>query len=148
MTAAIVHLPAELAIGLRPHESSDTAYIMRAMKEVLRQSPTWRWARDGEIYRALNHRCDSLLHKHGALIACNPDPEHESQLLGFAIIEKPRTCHFVYVLKPYRGNGVAKALLAGLAHPIIATHWTNDCEKLQGCVRVEYRPSLVTVKHP
>lgn len=146
MTAAVVHLPDELAVGIRQNEPGDTAYIMRAMKEVLRQSPSMRWARDSEIYRELNHRCDALLHRHGALVACNPDPDHESQLLGFAIIEKPSTCHFVYVLKPYRGNGIAKALLAGLAAPIKATHWTNDCEQLQNSVEVEFRPSLIEVK--
>jgi GNAT superfamily N-acetyltransferase len=147
VTAAVVHLPDDLAVGIRPNEPGDTAYMMRAMKEVLRGSPGWRWATDTDIYRELNHRCDALLHRLGALVACNPDPNHEDQLLGFAIVERPSTCHFVYVLKPYRGNGIAKALLSGLALPIVATHWTNDCERLQDNVRVIFRPSLIELKH-
>ena len=142
MTAAIVHLPDELQIALRPHAEDDIGYIMRSWKESLKRSASMSWARDGEVYRALNVRCDKLFAKLGATVACNP--ELESQMLGWVVLDRERNLlHYVYVLKAFRRNGIARALLAGLQEPIACTSWSDDCEWLQQRMRLEYRPSLI-----
>lgn len=140
---ALVHLPDELNIGLREMLIEDMGYILKSWKETMKRSPSMRWARDPEIYRALNVRCDKLLETHSALVACNPEPEHEKQIIGWACIDREaNVAHYVYVLKPYRRNGVARILLSGLQEPISCSQWSADCEWLQAHIKLAYRPSL------
>lgn len=48
-------------------------------------------------------------------------------VLGWIVFELPATIHFLYVPKPWRKGGVARALVrdSGLAPRAIATHYTS-----------------------
>ncbi len=151
MNASVVHLPDDLRIGLRQMvtddpEYTDEGYILRSWQETLKQAPANAWARNGDGAKALAYalklQCEKLLRRYGAVVAC--DPAHPTFVLGWAVMDRPKNVlHYVYVLKDFRGNGIAKALLAGLSEPIVATNWSRDCEWLQEHVRFKYQPSLL-----
>ncbi len=77
----------------------------------------------------LRNRMSMLWHRAGILVAHFKDDP--LVLLGWICAEAP-ALHYVYVKKRYRGQGIARSLVAaaGFApHPqILATHWTPTAQ--------------------
>jgi hypothetical protein len=142
VSAALVLLPGELTISIRPATDADRPCILSSWSRGL-----YHWTRhvlggEREVSSpALNAHCERLLARYGAVVAVNP--ALDSQLLGWACLDPSRNlAHYVYVLEPFRRQRVASALCAPLGLPITATHWTLDCETLPRRLGLCYRPSL------
>ncbi len=140
MSTAVVHLPGDLAVVIRPMRDSDRPYILSSWARHVTHWMQFQLQCNDQHTFAINRRCEKLLARYGALVAANP--EDDAQMLGWACIDRERmTTHFVFTLAPFRRNGVAKALCAALQEPITATHWSLDAEWLQRRVKLLYRPS-------
>lgn len=138
---AVVSLSDGLSVAIRPAVESDRPYILSSWS---RHVIFWLRHHLG-IGRPdaciVNRRAERLLSRHGAIVAVNPElPE---QMLGWVCRDGNRNVvHYAYVLAPFRRLGVARTLCAGLQLPIVATHWSLDCETLQASGRLEYKPTL------
>lgn len=140
MTAAIVHLPGDLAISIRNYLDSDRPYILSSWSRHTAHWLQFQLGCDGFHKGPINRRCERLLERYGALVATNPGDD--AQMLGWACLDRANDrAHFIFTLAPFRRNGVARALCAQLRAPIVATHWSLDCEWLQRRVELRYNPS-------
>jgi GNAT superfamily N-acetyltransferase len=139
MTIAI--LPSGLEIKIRPYTTTDEAYVMSSMKRRLASLREYQGMVHWALMDWLNRKCDALIKNCETRIACNP--ADNDQILGWACIERDiNCCHFVAVLQPFRRQGIARTLLAGLREPIRCSHWTSQCEGIQRNARLYYEPSL------
>lgn len=112
--------------SIRPMEPADEPFIFRAWLEgywphfpgnlVMRKSEFMeRWHRVIERILADPQTRTVVAHVEGK-------PE---ALLGFACAA-PVCVHWCYVKQPYRGLGIAQALLAKLNRPRTCTHWSTS----------------------
>lgn len=142
---AIVHLAPGIDVVLRQNKREDERLILSTWKRGYIRAPEMVWLQryaDGEHvgFAELNRRCDRLLDKYGAVVACHPI--NEDEILGWACTDRARNiCHYVFVQRAFRNFGIGRLLLGGLSQPIICTHWSEACEHAQRKMQLHYVPS-------
>jgi GNAT superfamily N-acetyltransferase len=67
-------------------------------------------------------RITALLARPGCHLLLAMDETDAATIMGWAAIERPSRCHYVYVKHAFRRRGIARRLLAGLLPPIIGSY--------------------------
>ena len=126
----------KLTFALRPLEESDWNCVLKSWLRSYRATrPTWR-----DYYTQKHHEIEVYRQRGAAfLIAC--DPADKTTIFGWACVEAP-VVHFVYVKPYFRGQGIAKTLVAsGLGNSLCVayTHKTASSEAIartHDCLRL------------
>ena len=117
----------KLAFELRPLEESDWNCVLKSWMRAYRATrPTWR-----DYYTQKHHEIE-VYRQRGALFLVACDPDDKTTIFGWACIEDP-VVHFIYVKPYFRGQGIAKALVAfglGVTATIAYTHKTASSESI------------------
>lgn len=103
MAAPIVLRPLQLK------EPSEYNYVLKSWLSALRQNIAHFRHMDDEVFSVHRGAVISAIDRGSTLLACNPDnPNH---IYGFVVFERD-VVHYIYVASLWRGNGIARALLA------------------------------------
>ena len=116
---------------LRPAGLADRNFIAASFKASLKDGGDFRWS-GPDFGREMDRRLAEIFQS--AVVA-----EMGSGLLGWAA-GSAMLLHYVYVKQPYRGEGVAEALVVALGGPTKTTHWTRGAARHKKRGSYEYQP--------
>lgn len=99
-----------MAIQIRPGKAEDRAFILSTWLKGQVFGDAWFAAIDKEAYFTnYSKYIEAILLKSDILVACLS--EDEDVILGYSI-SSLQALHWVFVKKPWRGQGIAKSLVA------------------------------------
>lgn len=121
--AGVTAAPDILTVKVRPTVKTDWPYIIGSWAGSLKRDHS-RSAKSLE--QSIGERLIKLMAR-GATFLTACDPDNEGQILGWCCFEKP-LIHYVFVKFYYRGQGIARQMLAELAdcRLVYCTDWTDD----------------------
>lgn len=104
------------AFELRPAGAEDVGFIRHSWLHSYRHNAPWAEAIPGPVYYPEHAGIIAkLIQRSSCVVACSP--EDSSQVMGWCVAQRlaGKSClHFVYVKQPFRGFGIARALLHAL----------------------------------
>lgn len=121
--------PDVLTVTVRDVRETDWPFIQSSWRisrvSVLDKVPNSAW------YSRMKQRFAGLVSR-GAKFVVACDPEDQDQILGWACYEKP-ILHYAYVKGYFRGQGIARQLLAAFAdQPLVwCSDWTPVVSEIQ-----------------
>jgi GNAT superfamily N-acetyltransferase len=117
---------------IRRATPADHDFIAGSFKASLKHGGDFDWSRS-DFGKEMDRRLAEMFST--AVVA-----EMGSGLLGWAA-GGDRLLHYVYVKQPYRGEGVAEALVIALGGPTKVTHWTRGAALHRKRAAYEYWPT-------
>jgi hypothetical protein len=155
-------LAPDVSVGFRDMEPGDRKFILSSWLRNHRKAGDWprRMANllgEQAYYDAHTPVVERLLERSKVVVACNPEPGQEWQVIGY-IVFCQGFLHWVFVKKPFRwdiestSNPRLGSALIGQAFPnpmasIRCSHWTKS---VVGAVakswRLKYEPFLLEME--
>ncbi len=109
----------------REATEGDINFIFASWLKSYRNSPDAARIRTRVYYLHQHPRIEQILLRSKTIVASTKDdPNH---IVGYIVIEKPNTLHYIYVKQIYRNLGIAKQLLSQiLDHPPDVLTYTHS----------------------
>ncbi len=138
----------QLPISIRPMVKGDEPFLYATWLNCYRESSPYTKGIPKDIFYD-NHKMiiAKILQNSEISIAC--DAEDACVIYGFLVASGVDTIHFIYVKAPFRGYGIAKALMSIKLwkEPFQCSHWTDaasvySMEHGAKGVRIFYNPYI------
>ncbi len=112
---------------IRPYLRTDREFVVDAWLNTARAASKDAVESDWDAFRThYNKRIDSILDDSGTTVRIAAPEDDEVTVYGFLVLG-PKLLHMVFVKKPFRRQGIAKQLLAGVdTTGATFTHWSRD----------------------
>lgn len=127
----VLHNKTTLPIKIRPPQDGDWNYIYDSWKRSFKE--TMPWVPTPNFFQAMGKRVEEIKAREETrfFIAC--DPEDDEFIFGWGCFGRKNLIHYVFVKQAFRHAMVAIRLVehaTNTSKPIVFTHWTRVCEKL------------------
>lgn len=134
-------------IEIRAATQTDLPFIYSTWLRSYRHASHFAKKISNEIFFDMHHRViDGFIDRGGLVYVAHPKGEPEV-ILGYICVEPNQPMiQYVYVKKPFRKMGIAKALYKKLDYPATAlfTHWTSDTDWIvKKLEKLTYNPYLI-----
>lgn len=139
-----------IRFGIRAMTPGDINYVASTWRTNFRRASTFASLMTDEVYHQ-NHRelINRTLEWTPCYVAYDIDyPELQLGFLAGGIFSGYPVIHYIYVKRPFRGFGIAQALLEHLGWkpgiPMVGTHWTRETAHLYSTKNnILYNPYLL-----
>lgn len=131
-------------ITIRDYDISDKNFIYSTFLKGVYYGSDWTSAIDkATFFHAYPAVLARLLSRDGVTIRVACLTEDLTTVLGYAVLEnRTNVLHFIYVKQPWRGQGIATALVAGSEISIV-THITKPGDAIRKKKKLVFNPFLI-----
>ena len=137
-----------LPVRIRPAVEGDASFIFSSWLKSFRDNGLAKPV-NNEVYFSEQHKLiERLLKTATVQVAC--DPNDAASIYGWSCYERVEgifVIHYTYIKHPFRGLGIASAILAESKHDFnttgLFTHWTTAALRLHDKKNLMYHPYIL-----